>query len=209
MSLLPLGIFWQALLKQLRAALCIWIIFTGTATARSAGADGRAPVAICMERPGDSVLTISQAQVITSMMFEGIGVAIVWHEWNRCPLEAHPILISLSTHTPEKYLPKSLAYSQPFEGVHIRVFYDRVRSTEQLCPKPVLLAHVLAHEIGHMLQRSDQHAPAGVMKRRWDGRDYVQMARHPLPFSEVDIELIHSGLESRARQLSNSAEPGL
>ena len=206
---MPLGIFWQALLMQLRAALGVWIILTGTASARSAGADGRASVAICMERPGDSVLTISQAQVITSVMFEGIGVAIVWHEWNRCPLELHPILISLSTHTPEKYFPKSLAYSQPFEGVHIRVFYDRVRSAEQLCPIPALLAHVLAHEIGHMLQRSDQHVPAGVMKRRWDGRDYVQMARRPLPFSEVDIELIHRGLESRAGQPNSSVEAAL
>lgn len=193
---------------QLKAALGVWIIFTGSASARSAGAEGHTPVAICMERPGDSVLAISQAQAITSMMFERIGVAIVWHELNQCPAEAHPILISLSNNTPEKFLRNSLAYSQPFEGVHVRVFYDRLRSVEQVCPMPVLLAHVLAHEVGHMLQRSDQHTASGVMKARWDGRDYVQMARQALPFSEVDIRLIERGLEFRAGQPRGPAEPG-
>jgi hypothetical protein len=57
---------------------------------------------------------------------------------------------------------------------------------------------VLVHEIGHILQGTDQHSANGVMKRRWDLSDYRLMARHPLPFTEFDIQLIRLGLNARA-----------
>jgi hypothetical protein len=41
---------------------------------------------------------------------------------------ARPIGIELATDTPAKLLPGALGSAMPYEGVHIRVFYDRLRS---------------------------------------------------------------------------------
>jgi hypothetical protein len=129
-------------------------------------------------------------------MFDQIGVALVWRGLKQCPGEVRPIVIRLSVGSPRELFPGSLAVSYPFEGVHIRVFYDRVRTVTESCPLHILLAHVLAHEIGHILQGTDQHSPSGVMKRRWDLSDYRRMASQPLPFSDLDG--IRSGLDARA-----------
>jgi len=161
-----------------------------------------------MERAPDPLLTITRAQLIVGGIFDRIGIEVVWHELAHCQGEKQPIVVTLSLMTPRDQLPYALAYSQPFEGVHIRVFYDRVvydqPVTGGVCPPQVLLAHVLAHEIGHVLQGTDQHAERGVMKARWNYRDYYEMARKPLGFSDLDIRLIQNGVAPRVERLRAS-----
>ena len=156
-----------------------------------------------MEKIPDRLAVIGLAQAITRQMFASIGVGLSWEGFTDCRREAGPILVSISMQTPPDLYPGALAYSLPFEGVHVRLFFDRLAGAESLCPRPVLLAHVLAHEIGHILQRSDQHAASGVMKRRWDAADFSRMAHHPLPFSDVDVQMIYRGLAARAKRLSD------
>lgn len=55
-------------------------------------------------------------------------------------------------------------------------FYDRVLANSRPTGLPFLLGHVLAHEIGHILQGVERHSSAGVMKEKWDYRDYVENA---------------------------------
>jgi len=138
-----------------------------------------------------------QAQIIASRMFSGIGVTIDWRR--RCPADG--ILISLSDHTPANRLPGALAYALPFEGRHIVVFYDRVQRVGQARTRG-LLAHVLVHEITHILQGVDRHSAQGVMKAQWDDNDYSAMAWKPLPFSPIDVELINRGLATRVARTS-------
>jgi hypothetical protein len=132
-------------------------------------------------------------------MFDQIGVA---RGLEHCPEEPRPIIIRLSLDTPRELFPGAVAVSYPFEGVHIRVFYDRVRIVTESCPLPVLLGHVLAHEIGHILQGNDRHSASGLMKSRWDRSDFFRMARKSLRFTDFDIREIHKGLDARTDQLS-------
>jgi hypothetical protein len=62
---------------------------------------------------------------------------------------------------------------------------------------PVLLAHVLAHEIAHTLAVSDMHSSTGIMKARWDARDLAEMKGKSLSFTEPDIRMIQDGLDAR------------
>ena len=72
----------------------------------------------------------------------------------------------------------------------------------------MLLAHVLAHEISHILQGTDQHSARGVMKALWDINDYLRMARHPLPFTDLDIQLIYRGLgAARDEHVADGSRP--
>jgi hypothetical protein len=45
------------------------------------------------------------------------------------------------------------------------------------------MGHVMAHEIGHSLQGTTQNSESGIMKARWTGQDFTEMARRPLGFS--------------------------
>jgi hypothetical protein len=53
---------------------------------------------------------------------------------------------------------------------------------------------VLAHEIVHMLQGVEEHSAGGLMKARWDNRDYADMQRGGLKLTKDDLELIDRGL---------------
>jgi hypothetical protein len=106
------------------------------------------------------------AERIASRIFERIGVTLNWLKNPRaCP--AHALILSVTDETPPNLLPGALAYAQPYEGVHIRVFADRVMAASDY-PQPKLcgrvLGHVFAHEIAHMLQGVSRHSAEGVMK---------------------------------------------
>ncbi|MCX6629969.1 MAG: hypothetical protein NTW28_20320 [Candidatus Solibacter sp.] len=79
----------------------------------------------------------------------------------------------------------------------ITVLHHRVRATAAAAGVEDfrLTAHVLVHEIAHVLQRIDRHSDSGVMKAHWSQADYEVMARKPLPLAAEDIILIRRGLE--------------
>jgi hypothetical protein len=58
----------------------------------------------------------------------------------------------------------------------------------------MILAHVLTHEITHVLQEIDRHSATGVMKARWDAKDFLDMTFSPLPFTSNDIDLLRIAL---------------
>ena len=92
-----------------------------------------------------------------------------------------------------------MAYAQPYEGVHIVVLYYRIEAnTDGPTQASTFLAHVMTHEITHLLQGFSRHSETGVMKAHWDASDFMQMAHRPLPFAPEDIDLIHRGLQLRA-----------
>jgi hypothetical protein len=178
------------------------LTMTMVLAAGMAWAGGTVPartVTVCSRRTADS-LTLYQAQAAASKMFATAGVKIDWREPRPCPAGA--ILISLSDNAPESDHPGALAYALPYEGTHIVVFYDRIlRRSAAVAPNalPMLLAHVLVHEITHVLQGVSRHAATGVMKAQWDSRDFGEMRIKPLPFTETDIYLIQHSLDMRSR----------
>jgi hypothetical protein len=113
------------------------------------------------------------------------------------------IVISLNRRTPPALMPGSLAYALPYEGLHIVVFYDRIAQDHRDLLKS-LLAHVLAHEITHLLQAESRHSGSGIMKARWEESDYEDMKHGRLALSAEDIDLIYRGLAARARANSCS-----
>src|SRR5262245_12653004 len=148
---------------------------------------------VCLDN-GPDPLIVGQARAIAGTIFSGIGVETKWYGYHNCPArEYKPIMIHLSGQTADSDHPAAFAYALPFEGMHIDVFYDRVQHAVDPGRVPNLLAHVLVHEITHIIQGTGQHASSGMMKARWDAHDYFQMGRAPLGFSEEDLQLIRSG----------------
>jgi hypothetical protein len=181
---------------KIAAMMTIAVVAGMSVQARAAGQAGERKVTVCMERELDDNVA-DQAQVIASRMFANIGVRIDWHNSLRA-CAASPdraIVVNLKTQSSKNDVPGVLASAQPFEGVHIQVLYDRVRRVPRRAP--YLLAHVLVHEITHILQGICRHSETGVMKAQWNEDDYARMANHPLAFTDYDVLLIHSGLDAR------------
>jgi hypothetical protein len=92
------------------------------------------------------------------------------------------MVVSFVTSTPKTFHPGALAYALPYEGVHIEVFYDRIAQADpDLVPS--LMAHVIVHEITHILQGIDRHSTGGIMQAVWGSSDYIQMKRGQLRYT--------------------------
>ncbi len=156
----------------------------------SGGARGGTPVTVCLS-PGQGLLTTAGAQEMARQMFAKVDVTLQWRGMGRaCPASA--IIISLTMDTPEELRPRALAYALPFEVAHVRIFLDRIhrQSVDRAGFEPYLLAHVMAHEIAHMLEGTDCHSSSGVMKASWDGSDYTRMMKGGLSFTQEDVVLM-------------------
>jgi hypothetical protein len=139
----------------------------------------------------------AKALELADHMFATIGIRLDWRSGEPPRTSStRPIGIELVAHTPVDLLPGATAYALPFEGVHIRVFYDRV---ERVVPgfAAVMLAHVMVHEIAHILEGIDRHSDSGVMKALWTNQDHIQMQVEALSFAPEDVKLIRLGLASR------------
>ena len=142
------------------------------------------------------------ALVLADEIFAGVGVKIDWrHEKSAARSFEHPNAIELMI-APEHSRPHPVAYALPYEGVHIRVFYDRVEVQPN---RAAMLAHVLVHEITHILQGVVRHSETGMMKAHWTADDVEQMGYSSLPFTALDIALIRSGMARRTEIHSSPA----
>jgi len=151
-----------------------------------------ASVTVCMD-PAPQVLMGVRA--LASAMFASIGVRIAWRERDSCPVGVGAIQVRLSQDSTgvRDSGAEALAFAQPYAG-SIVVFLDRVQKLNRN-GGPSLLAHVLAHEITHVLEGIDRHSATGIMKAHWSDQDYVEMRRKPLVFAQEDVDLIYAGLK--------------
>jgi len=160
----------------------------------------RQNVLVCIDDRGYTA--VADALPRAFMLFRSAGVKLKWHsDGSFCRGKRDAIVVSLSTNTPKNFLPGALAYALPYEGVHIEVFYDRIALADPDLV-PFLMAHVVVHEITHILQGTDQHSTRGVMKAHWNSYDYVLMKTGRLTFTEPDIEMIHIRSLARAARIS-------
>ena len=143
---------------------------------------------------------LAGAEDMASRIMATAGVRIVWRFGVPHPGESTggqpAIVVDFPEHTAPEDHPGAMAYARLYEGVHIEVLYDRMRKVQGRL-HPVLLGHLLAHELTHLLEAVERHSATGVMKARWDLTDYCQMLRAPLVFAADDIEMIQRGIEAR------------
>ena len=150
-----------------------------------------------------SFFDLAQAEAIASRIFATAAVAIEWRSAGSAACrnsdQARTVVLDFHSHTAPSEHPGALAFALPYQGSHIVVLFDRFAWSAG-GPRQVatILAHVMAHEIAHLLEGVARHSQTGVMKAQWDGHDLMRMAFKPLPFDPEDIDLIQQGLSLRA-----------
>jgi hypothetical protein len=81
-----------------------------------------------------------------------------------------------------------LGLAQPFTptGLNVRIFNDRIQTAaaRESRAYATVMAHAIAHEIGHVLLRSNQHTHWGLMSNAWTSREYDWMETGGLLFTD-------------------------
>jgi hypothetical protein len=111
------------------------------------------------------------------------------------------IVLQVDESAPAQLHSGAMAYAMPFgtSGTRIHVFLDRVRNVWPQDGEGILMGHVMAHEITHVLQGANRHSENGIMKANWERQDYAQMKSGTLLFDTTDSDLILTAL----RQVRN------
>ena len=176
-----------------------------------------------------SATVLRRATDEASGIFADVGVETVWEVSDPNAEEAHTVELNspaslradklrnrairsyvavrigrgMSGRTPDRALGVSMLGSQ--NGVNITIFEDRV---ENLCTSSALnlsmfLGHVIAHELGHVLLESTEHAATGIMRARWGKADFAQASMGHLRFSFGEGATIrrHSSLQPGSRNV--------
>jgi len=111
------------------------------------------------------------------------------------------ISLRIAAHAPVNNDCRELGFSLPFApaGVNVVVYFDRVLvlSRETQVPVPILLAHAIAHEIGHVLLRTEEHTSGDLMADTWRAPEFARMRRRGLPFNHIQSIQIRNDLAGR------------
>ena len=154
-------------------------------------------VAVCLETPEDpDAFFVAKRQA--SQIFKQAGIALQWHG-KKCPTGAIRVGTSWDGPPPSHSDGIAVAFAPEMQVV---LFYPQLKKRTTLDGLASLLAHVLVHEITHILQKVNRHSLKGIMKTNWDETDYRKMEFSGLGFTEEDIELIHRGMDSRPNDFS-------
>jgi hypothetical protein len=180
-------------------AMAAMVLITGAAAyAQSSLTAADRTVTVCFDQLAGGLNSIGAAKIVAHKIFDDIGLKIDWRNSAlHCPGNA--IIINVRDRTPATLRPGALAYALPFEGTHIEIFGDRVSELAGLSMASIVLAHVLVHEITHILQGMCRHSEMGIMKARWEDRDVFLMRRRALKLTPQDVVLIERGLVGRAQ----------
>ena len=93
-------------------------------------------------------------------------------------------------------------------GLNARVFNESVldAAARQNRDYALVLAHAIAHEIGHVLLRGRPHSRFGLMSSTWSDREFSWMSRSLMLFSREESEAMRETLSGAGCEPATSAE---
>jgi hypothetical protein len=165
-------------------------------------------VSVCNKAGVDDRI-LSAAEFIASGIFRRAGVEVQWIGAGDCSLLPHAthIAVVILSNAPLGWSSRDamgLAPSRTGDYRRAYVFYDRVQEFAEskadrrfhFAGPYIVLAHVIAHEIGHLLIPGEAHTANGIMRARWKYSDWVRASHGSLLFPPDQVRIIRNGLFS-------------
>ncbi|MEO8367765.1 MAG: hypothetical protein ABI806_01010 [Candidatus Solibacter sp.] len=120
------------------------------------------------------------------------------------------IALEIVARTPNgrRFTELGMAVPLATEGLNARVFNENVldAAARQNRDYAMVLAHAIAHEIGHVLMRGRQHSRIGLMSSVWSEREYAWMTRNLMRFSREESGTMRASLTGAGCDPETSAE---
>jgi len=149
--------------------------------------------------------TVAAARATTAQILRHANVDL---RWRGCPCEKPvgpvELMIRLAASTPESE-PASLGFSyvdvQKQAGTLATVFSDRVHllAVAARVDEGALLGRAMAHEIGHLLLGTHDHAVRGLMRGKWTSIELQKNQAFDWQLSGDDGTSIRNALNRRIR----------
>ena len=118
-----------------------------------------------------------------------------------CRHARRDIALEIISKAPNAFGPNVLGTASPLAraGLNVTVFDDRIQATafRENRSHSLVLAHSIAHEIGHVLLRTPDHTSWGIMSSRWSDQEYSRMHTTGLPFTKAQSKRISSMLSGQ------------
>ena len=189
-------------MKTMTAITMLMAAVNASASSRQS-ADFTVHVYVTFEASVSGPLIVG-ARSCASKLLAPTGVKLIWHDTPiGDPADANSLAMTFLPTAPVSYRTgrnaKALAVALPYAstGQQILVFNDRV--SDFVAPYGrrswVVLGHILAHEIGHVLENVARHSDTGLMQAHWTRDDISTMIWAGLPFAPEDKALIRARME--------------
>ena len=160
--------------------------------------------------------TVNRAITESDMIFRKAGVQIKWVECANqntanlpdCDEPAGPLALNLRVAPRPDPMAAGIketlfGVAEPYEneGVHATLFYEHIDSFARagLVPPDLVLAHAMAHELGHLLLWSKSHSPRGIMQASWRKEDLKSIEQGRLAFSSEEVKIMRANLLARQK----------
>jgi hypothetical protein len=134
-------------------------------------------------------IILKESQDEVSRIFSDSGLAVEWTETG--PRFTVHIVTSALGYARASSPVMGVALRTP-DGATAQIFFKQVQDFARTCHVDVgtLLAHVIAHEIGHLLLPRMPHSATGLMKADWDRALAREGTARSLTFTDAQIERI-------------------
>jgi hypothetical protein len=161
---------------------------------------------------------LQRAERELTAIYRRIGVNAVWTD--RFPLGARPATEGAARHECSLQLVVLIPSTEEIRHIEhdadalgfaprvtaaqaerwVFLLYDRIQrlAESQKLDLSMLVAHVLAHEIGHQLLPDSSHSASGIMRGQWDTVQLHAAARGALAFDEDQAEQIRATVSAAA-----------
>jgi hypothetical protein len=152
----------------------------------------------------------ARAKRETTWIFDSAGVDLVWWDVDagcNVPFKDRSFIVVLTSEPlPGWNEPNATGFAAVRSGAYRRayVFYDRVRAAALAFTKislsettGIILGHVVAHELGHLLLPGDAHSLTGIMRDKWNYRLSEEAAAGRLLFTPDQSKLIRKELHGK------------
>jgi hypothetical protein len=176
-------------------AIGMAVMTTVSAPARPAWAQEVALTLNLQDRSDMPAEVLNKARVHVADIFEHAGIAVRWQA-------SAPFTIVILT--PDMAAPmhqdaERMGFAPATNGVAGRLAYvlnarvDAVARTYR-ADKAIVLAAVIAHELGHLLLPMHAHSPTGIMRADWNETDFGRAKQENLLFVDREARLIRARL---------------
>ena len=166
---------------------------------------------------GASKETLARAEQETVRIYRSLGVEM---EWRNCPRTAEELAENSACELPAaptrfivRFLSDEMAHRFPLGddiygfallpigggfGVLVNVFADRTQETRDGGLRRVILGHVMAHELGHLLLGEAGHpASSGIMHVPWQTKELERIKQGVMSFLPEQAERIRAQVFAR------------
>ena len=170
---------------------------------------------------------LERSRRVTGRVFDGIGFETAWLD---CPVSPEGISANRACaerppadHVVLNLLPREMSRKYGFRrgvfgfalptaegkpGNHVSLFFERVLDlayhggvgTSLEHGQAIILGHMMAHEVGHLLLGPESHGSRGVMSFPWGKRTLTRMERGLVRFTDAEAQRMQEELARRERE---------